>query len=166
MHTYESNKPPPTMAFNINFWSWIEGSNNRSRLARFGAIMHGANNMTSADTILVGSITLRNFAGHRRTCRVCLGLASQGLTGYRWGRHCRAVLDARCASLAPSLHFPEPEVRRERCSRGMSFKSHSSSSLKVFSSQYWKKNLLDTIEVGRLNLQGFWWASLPPCIER
>ena len=46
---------------NVDFWSWIESPNNRLRLAQFGAAMNGAKNVTSADTILEGSITLRNF---------------------------------------------------------------------------------------------------------
>ena len=61
-HAYESNKTALNRAFNtdVDFWSWIESPNNRLRLARFGAAMNGAKNMTSADTILEGSITLRD----------------------------------------------------------------------------------------------------------
>ena len=35
-------------------WSWFEGSDNRLRLARFGAAMAGLRNMTREDAILDG----------------------------------------------------------------------------------------------------------------
>jgi hypothetical protein len=58
-HAYESNKTPLNKAFNtkVDFWSWIEGPGNKLRLTRFGAAMNGAKNMTSAETILEGSVS-------------------------------------------------------------------------------------------------------------
>ncbi|KAI0293874.1 S-adenosyl-L-methionine-dependent methyltransferase [Multifurca ochricompacta] len=40
--------------FKGDLWSWLEGPENRLRLARFGAAMNGVKNMTSAEVILEG----------------------------------------------------------------------------------------------------------------
>jgi hypothetical protein len=63
-HAYESNKTAFSKAHNFEgeMWTWFEAPENRLRLARFGAAMSGAKNITSADSILEGSVTLDYFA--------------------------------------------------------------------------------------------------------
>jgi hypothetical protein len=52
----ESTKTALNKAFGFegDMWSWFEGSDNRLRLARFGAAMTGWKNMTPEDAILDG----------------------------------------------------------------------------------------------------------------
>jgi hypothetical protein len=57
-------------------WHWFEDPNNRLRLARFGAVMSGLRNMSSAHAILEGSIILE-------ACRSRL-IRDTELAGYAW----------------------------------------------------------------------------------
>ena len=68
-HASETNKTAFNKALNIeeDFWSWLEGPDNRLQLARFGAAMNGLGNMTPPDHILEGSVTLRSFTDHQLT---------------------------------------------------------------------------------------------------
>jgi hypothetical protein len=76
-HSYESNKTAFNKALNLegDMWTWFEAPGNELRLARFGAAMNGAKNMTSASSVLEGS----GPAALRRTRSSDLGLA-----GYAW----------------------------------------------------------------------------------
>jgi len=58
-HASEINKTAFNKALNIeeDFWSWLEGPDNRLRLARFSAAM----NCLPPESILGGSVTLRRF---------------------------------------------------------------------------------------------------------
>src|SRR5260221_3197528 len=62
-HASETNKAAFNKAFNIgeDYWSWLEGPDNRLRLARFSAAMTGLGNMVPPEHILEGSVTLRLF---------------------------------------------------------------------------------------------------------
>jgi hypothetical protein len=65
-HAYESSKTAFNKAHNFEgeMWTWFEAPDNRLRLARFGAAMNGAKNITPADSILEGSASLRSIAPH------------------------------------------------------------------------------------------------------
>ena len=82
-YSNEPSKTAVTKALNIkgDFWSSLSGPDNRLRQARFGSAMNGLKNMSSAETILEGSVILRRFVDHRLTLRyrngrVRLGKAS------------------------------------------------------------------------------------------
>ena len=82
-HAYEANKTAFNKAHNVkgDLWTWFEAPDNRLRLARFGAGMNGAKNMTPSEAILEGSVTLGCFyiiisQLKHQTGRVCLGTAS------------------------------------------------------------------------------------------
>ena len=79
-HASEANKAALNKAYNFegDIWSWFETPENRLRLARFGAAMSGLRNISSADAILEGSVTLRSFAGHPLT-------RNTEPAGYDWG---------------------------------------------------------------------------------
>ena len=68
-HANETNKTAFNKALNTeeDFWSWLEGPDNRLRLARFGAAMNGLGNMTPAESILEGSVTSRLFTDRQLT---------------------------------------------------------------------------------------------------
>jgi hypothetical protein len=62
-HSYEVNKTPFNKAHNVDvgLWPWFEVPGNRLRLARFGAAMNGAKNMTPPESILEGPVTSGSF---------------------------------------------------------------------------------------------------------
>ena len=59
-HAYEPNKTAFNRAHNTKepLWSWLEHPDNRSHLVRLGAGMNGLKNISSANTILGGLVTL------------------------------------------------------------------------------------------------------------
>jgi hypothetical protein len=60
-HAFGSDQTANNIAFNHegDYWSWLESPSNKFRLTRFGSAMNGAKNLTSAGTVLNGSITMR-----------------------------------------------------------------------------------------------------------
>jgi len=69
-HAFQANKAAFNKALNTegDLWSWLEGTNNRVRLARFGAAMNGAKNITSLDAQLYrlsSDFELLNWQGMR-----------------------------------------------------------------------------------------------------
>ena len=62
-HANEPNKTALNKALNIkgDFWSSLQGPDNRLRLARFGSAMNGLKNMSSAEAILEGLFMLCRF---------------------------------------------------------------------------------------------------------
>jgi hypothetical protein len=117
-HANEPNKTALNKALNIkgDFWSSLQGPDNRLRLARFGSAMNGMKNMSSAEAILEGSVMLCRYTDYHLTLRyrngrVRLGKASRGLSGCRCRRRCRrAVFDACYASSTSSLSCTGPRV--------------------------------------------------------
>jgi hypothetical protein len=63
-HASETNKTAFNKALNTekDFWSWLEGPDNRLRLARFSAAMNGLGNMTPPEHILEGLVTAASFS--------------------------------------------------------------------------------------------------------
>ena len=59
-HAYEPNKTAFNRAYNTkeDMWSWFEHPDNRSHLVRFGAAMNGLKNMSPANAILEGLVTI------------------------------------------------------------------------------------------------------------
>ena len=59
-HAYEPNKTAFNRAHNTKepLWSWLEHPDNRSHLVRLGAGMNGLKNISSANAILGGLVTL------------------------------------------------------------------------------------------------------------
>ena len=87
-HSYEPKKSAFSKAHNVeeDLWTWFEAPDNKLRLARFGAAMNGAKDMTSSDSILEGSVTLHCIAPHHLTLnyrigRVRMGKPPSGLAG-------------------------------------------------------------------------------------
>jgi len=127
-HASEANKTAFNKAHNTedDMWSWLEGPDNRLRLARFGAAMDGVKNMSAVDAILEGSVILRRFPGDHlilghRTRRVRLGKPIRGFTGCRCRRwRWLAVIDARYLSTTSSVYCPRPGARHSGCRRGIS----------------------------------------------
>ena len=69
-HAFQANKAAFNKALNTEggLWSWLEGTNNRVRLVRFGAAMNGAKNITSLDAQLYrlsSDFELLNWQGMR-----------------------------------------------------------------------------------------------------
>ena len=62
-HANEPNKTALNKALNIkgDFWSSLQGPDNKLRLARFGSAMNGLKNMSSAEAILEGLFMLCRF---------------------------------------------------------------------------------------------------------
>ena len=112
-HAYESGKTAFNKAHNFEgeMWTWFEAPDNRLRLARFGAAMNGAKNITPADSILEGSASSRSIAPHDltkyRIGRVCLGKSPSRFAGCRCRRRrWLPVLVARSPSSTPPLRCP------------------------------------------------------------
>lgn len=63
-HSYEGNKTPFNKAFNAkeDYWSWVEAPDRKLRLVRFGAGMDGVKNMTPAEGIIEGAVTMARAA--------------------------------------------------------------------------------------------------------
>ena len=124
-HANEPNRTALNKALNIegDFWNFLESPDNRIRLARFGAAMNGLRNMSSADSILEGSLSdvPRGFLGDHLTLdyrdyRVRLGQPPRGLAGrrcWRWGW--LAVVGARNTSSASSFHCSGSRVSCRGC---------------------------------------------------
>jgi len=115
-HSNEANKTAFNKALSTkeDFWNWLEGPDNRLRLARFGAAMNGLKNMSPTDAILEGSATLRGFTDYYltltyQTGRVRLGKPPRGLPCYRcWRRRGIPVIDTCQTYLAPSVRRAGP----------------------------------------------------------
>ena len=113
-HSFEPNKTPFNKALNFerDMWTWFEAPENKVRLARFGAGMNGAKNMTPADSILEGLVTPRCISPYHSTFiyrigRVWMGKPPSGFASCRCWRGCwLAILGARSASPAPPLRCP------------------------------------------------------------
>jgi hypothetical protein len=62
-HAYESNKTAFNKAHNVkeSMWTWFERPENRLRLAQLGAGMNGLKNISPANSILEGFVTLRHI---------------------------------------------------------------------------------------------------------
>ena len=113
------------------------------------------------------SVIPRGFATRHltlkyRTGRVRLGKPPRGLTGCRrWRWRGLAVVGACHPFPAPSLRCPGPRIRRSGCSRGTWIESTDlfeqfrySMCLTIHLSQFWKKNMPDAFESGRMKPQG------------
>ena len=129
--------------------------------------MNGLKNMTPKDAIIGGSVMLHGFANHYltlryRTGRVRVGKAPRRLTGCRrWRWRGLAVVGACHPFPAPSLRCPGPRVRCSGCSRGTWIEPTDlfeqvrySVCLTIHWPQFWKKNMPDALESGRVKLQG------------
>ncbi|KAI9463926.1 S-adenosyl-L-methionine-dependent methyltransferase [Russula earlei] len=120
-HAYESNKTAMNKALNVegDFWSWLEGPDNRLRLARFGAAMNGLKNMTPVDAILQG-YDWNHLPMDSLVVDVGGGIGSQSMTLARHNPHLRFIVQDREA---------------------------------VIGDAYWKKNMPDALEAGRVEFQ-------------
>ena len=84
-HAYEANKAAFSKAYNVNEdkWSWLERPENRLHILRFGVAMNGLKNISPANAVLEGLVTLCYInctpPSHLRNiefCRVRLGTPS------------------------------------------------------------------------------------------
>jgi len=123
-HAFQPNKTAFNKAFNAkeDFWSWIEGPNNRQRLTRFGAAMNGMKNMTSLDAILRG-YAWDQLPKDSLVVDVGGGVGSQSLALALYHPHLHFVVQDREAVVGDAV-------------------------------EYWKKNLPDALENGRVKIQG------------
>ena len=147
-------------------WSWFEGPDNRLRLARFGAAMTGLRNMTPEDAILDGL----SHHHHPTACFVDQFLTWRlNPTGYAWGKlppgslvvDVGGGLGSQSLTLArrhPDLRFVVQDreavvgdANEVRCpSVPIPYILLPDASL----TQYWKKNMPDALDSGRVKLQG------------
>ena len=163
-HAHATNKTAFNKAHNVDedYWSWLERPDNRLRLARFGAAMNGLGNMTPKDAILEGSVMLRGVADHHLTRKYLS-------KGYAWDKlpEGSLVVDVGggvgSQSLTLATHFPqlrfvvqdrEPVVRdavEVRCLRPTL--SGCGMYLIKYGPQFWKKNMPEALESGRVKPQ-------------
>ncbi len=120
-HASDANKAAFNKAYNTDkvIWHWWELPENRIRIERFGAGMGSVSRMSPPEALLEGAVMWpRISADHSLTSRfpngrVRLGKSPTGLDSRRCRRRRRrAVVNARYASPAPSLHCPRPPICR------------------------------------------------------
>lgn len=123
-HASESTKTALNKAFNYegDLWSWFEGSDNRLRLARFGAAMTGLRNVTPEDAILEG-YQWEKLPPGSLVVDVGGGVGSQSLTLARRHPNLRFVVQDREAVVSNA-------------------------------NEYWKENMPDALDSGRVRLLG------------
>ncbi|KAF8262641.1 S-adenosyl-L-methionine-dependent methyltransferase [Lactarius quietus] len=134
-HAHEPTKTALNKALGIegDMWSWFEGSDNRLRLARFGAAMAGVKNMSQEDAILDGYAWEKLPPGSL-VVDVGGGIGSQCFTLARHHPNLRFVIQDREAVVGDA-------------------------------NEYWKKNMPDALDSGRVKLLGLSFFDPQPARE-
>ncbi|KAH9993365.1 O-methyltransferase [Russula vinacea] len=105
-HSFEPNKTPFNKALNFerDMWTWFEAPENKVRLARFGAGMNGAKNMTPADSILEG-YGWENLPQGSLVVDVGGGVGSQSLVLAQHHPHLRFVVQDRESVVGDAVEY-------------------------------------------------------------